>query len=489
MTAHRFRAPLRMILVLPALLALLGGCRALAPADGPISAAPATAAPATAIAITAPPQDWQVYLGQRVRIDAPLTISGNRDWARRGELIASFDGRLFAPTEIARPGVDAARVAAGNARRQLRLVDALAGDRAGAIATWRSGGIITQAEGRIVAQGKGHALQLDTPMRVHAAARPTAPQIAGDVRLASFNLENLFNGDGRGGGFPTLRGARTPQALVRQLGKLVATIHALQPDVAALMELENDGYGDDSSVAALVDALNAAASDGPGDWRFVNTGTGPGDNPIRVGMIYRASRVTPTGQPAVLQGGPFGERSRVPLAQAFRAGRGPVFVVVANHFKSKGCTDAVGADADQHDGQACWNALRTDSARRLGAWLKTDPTETGSDLVAIVGDFNAYAMEDPIQALLGQGWRDALHVARVADPYSFVFDARAGRLDHALLSPAMARRVAAAAEWHSNADEVEKIDDHAVIGAENPPTPWRSSDHDPLLVGLRLRAP
>ena len=57
------------------------------------------------------------------------------------------------------------------------------------------------------------------------------------------------------------------------------------------------------------------------------------------------------------------------LAQSFRAGAGPVFTVVANHFKSKGCSNATGADADQHDGQSCWNAVRTTTARRLDAWL------------------------------------------------------------------------------------------------------------------------
>src|SRR5690606_32580216 len=125
-------------------------------------------------------------------------------------------------------------------------------------------------------------------------------------------------------------------------------------------ELENDGYGPDSSIARFVAALNAA---GPHeDWRFVDSGSGPGDNPIRVGIVYRASRFTPVGRPAMLADGPFRDRSRVPLAQAFRAGRGPVFVVVANHFKSKGgCGEARNGDADRGDGQACFNATRVES--------------------------------------------------------------------------------------------------------------------------------
>lgn len=465
--------------VLP-LLALLGACRATPPAPQSPPAPPVAAA--EAMAITAPPQDWQAYLGRRVRIAVPLVFNGQRG----DTLVASFDGRLYAPTEVARPGAEAVRVAVDNARRRVWIEGAAAQAMA---AGWRSGSTIVQVQGRVVQRPRGgFALRADAPLQVAAAVRPAVPSVAGDLRVASFNLENLFNGDGRGGGFPTPRGARSADEYARQLGKLVATIRALQPDIAALMELENDGYGPDSSIAALVAALNEAKG---GDWRSVVTGagthdSGPGGNPIRVGLVYRASRVTPVGRPALLHGGPFDLHSRVPLAQAFRAGKGPRFVIVATHLKSKGCAEAGGAERDQKDGQACWNAVRTDSARRLDAWLNTDPTRSRGDLVAIVGDFNAYAMEDPVQALLAQGWQDAMRVARVQAPYSYVYDAQAGRLDHALLSPALAKRLAGAAEWHGNADEPENVGYREAIGGDPAATPWRSSDHDPFLLGFRL---
>ena len=137
----------------------------------------------------------------------------------------------------------------------------------------------------------GYGLQLTTAPTLQAAARPQPPRVAGDLRMAALNLENLFNGDGRGGGFPTPRGARTPAELAAQLAKHVATLRGLDADIVALMELENDGYGPDSSLAALLVALNA----GGGDWRAVDAGQGPGDNPIRVGLIYRAGRVRPQG--------------------------------------------------------------------------------------------------------------------------------------------------------------------------------------------------
>lgn len=431
-----------------------------------------------ATAVGAIPADWERYEGMRLRIAAPLTLNGMP--TRHGELVASFGGRLFGPTERAAPGPDAQRIAADNARRTLRLDDGRSDPNPGT--PWylpdgmpRSGSIVGDMTGVLDQRHGSYRLQLDAPLQPRAAQRPPPPRVAGDLRIASFNLENLFNGDGRGGGFPTPRGARTPAELQAQLAKLVATIHALDPDIAALMELENDGYGAQSSLAQLVAALGR-------DWRFVDSGQGPGSDEIRVGLIYRAMRATPVGKPATLLSGAFGLGSRAPLAQAFRAGGGPVFDLVANHFKSKGCGAATGVDADQHDGQACWNALRTSSAQQLDAWLRTDPTRSGSDLKLIVGDLNAYAQEDPIRALRASGWMDALTAANVADPYSYVYDSLSGRLDHALLSPALAQHLRGAAEWHVNADEPASSGYRA-----GGPGPWGSSDHDPLLLGFTLR--
>ena len=432
--------------------------------------------------LKAAPQDWEALEGMWVQIDAPLTLSGTD--ARFAETTASFGGRLWNPTELAAPGSPQIKqVQADNARRRIVLDDA--SNRRDPDRVWylpagvaRSGSTATGVQGIVDQRHGQYRLQLTEPLKPTVAARPDAPKVDGKLKVAVFNLENLFNGDGHGGGFPTRRGAKSPAQLQAQTAKLVATLHALDADIAALMELENDGYGPESSNAQFVDALNA---DG-GDWRFVDAGTGPGEDEIRVGLVYRASKVTALGKPAVLEGGPFGERSRVPLAQAFKRGDGPAFVVVANHFKSKGCSEATGADMDAKDGQDCWNALRTDSAKRLDAWLQTDPTGHDSALKLIVGDLNAYAMEDPVRSLREAGWADAFGVAGVKHPYSYVYNGQSGRLDHALLSPALAKRLKGAAEWHSNADEPDALG----YAEKNVDGPWRSSDHDPMLLGFDL---
>lgn len=433
------------------------------------------------VEIAAPPADWSLHDGMRVRITAPLVVSGNHRLGRDGSVVAAFGERLWTPTELAPPGAGAAAVAAANRARSLALVlpaQAVAHPR-----TWRVGGMLEAAEGELRVDEHGPRLHLQDVEVLQPAARPAAPAVAGDVRLASLNLQNLFNGDGRGGGFPTERGARTPAGYQAQLARLVATLSSLDADLVAVLELENDGYGADASITQLVAALDPEGL----RWRFVDAGDGPGDNPIRVGIVYRADRVTPLGRPATLEAGPFGPLSRAPLAQAFRAGNGPAFVVVANHFKSKGCRDAAGADLDQGDGQACYNATRRASGEALRAWLAGDPTGSGSDLVAVLGDLNAYAMEDPVRGFIDAGWHDALAGVDDGRPYTYVYDAQAGRLDHVLLSPAMGRRLQDAAIWHSNADESASVSDPAGTDGETARGPWRASDHDPALVGLRLR--
>lgn len=447
----------------------------------------AKAAAPVATVIGAPPERWEIYEGMRVTIEAPLNLNGSD--ARYAETSASFGGRLWTPSEVALPGSDHFHeVETYNARRRIVLDDA--SNRRDPPGLWylpdgipRAGSIASGAQGIVDQRHGGYRLQLTAPLQVKAAPRPAAPKVAGGLRIAVFNMENLFNGDGKGGGFPTRRGAKTPAQFKAQVDKLVATLKALDPDIAALMELENDGYGPPSSLAQFVDALNA---DG-GDWRLIDAGKGPGSDEIRVGLIYRKSRVSPVGKPATLEGGPFDcvssqACSRVPLAQAFRRGKRPAFVVVANHLKSKGCSGATGADADRRDGQGCWNALRVESAKRLDVWLKTDPTGQGSALKLVVGDFNAYAMEDPVRTLRDAGWKDAFAVAKAKQPYSYLYGGMLGRLDHALLSPALAKRLKGATEWHSNADEA---DGEGYAGSDVA-GPWRSSDHDPMLLGFDL---
>ena len=92
-----------------------------------------------------------------------------------------------------------------------------------------------------------------------------------------------------------------------------------------------------------------------------------GTDAIRVAMLYKPASLRLVG-PARSDTDPV--HNRPPLAQTFAAANGERFSVVVNHFKSKGgCDKATGGDADSGDGQACFNATRIESARRLNEWL------------------------------------------------------------------------------------------------------------------------
>lgn len=454
--------------------------------------------PVAARVLTSPPQNWEALEGMLVTLPGPLAVSGNYTLHRFGELLLSFGERTFQPTELYPPGPQARALAADNARRSILIDDARSQRNPRSlwflpesVDTLRAGSRVRGVSGIVDQRLGSYRIQLTAPIdAIEPAPRPQAPpEVPGRLRVAAFNLENFFNGDGDGGGFPTARGAQTPAEMERQLAKLLAALIPLEADIVALSEVENDGYGENSAIVDFTRRLNAAMGE-QGDYRVVDPGLPQlGSDAIAVGLIYRASRVEQVGQAAIREGGPFAWGSRVPIAAAFRSVEGgPAFSVAAVHLKSKtSCPDQGGPNADQGDGQACWNAARVEAARAMHDWLARDPAGSGTPLWIIAGDFNAHAQEDPMRLLRSKGYIDAFsrHV-QPGQPYSYVFRGLAGRLDHVLLSPAMAPHLAGAAHWHINADEPP------VLGYEGSdtrwyrPDPFRSSDHDPVLVGLDL---
>jgi hypothetical protein len=99
-----------------------------------------------------------------------------------------------------------------------------------------------------------------------------------------------------------------------------------------------------------------------------------------------------------------------------------------------------------------------------------------------MGDLNAYAMEDPIKVLREGGMID-LHRAFHADSsYSYVYHGQAGYLDHALCNSTLYPHVTGMVAYHINSDE----SDSYTYDKSNDQTMFRCSDHDPVLVGLRL---
>lgn len=426
----------------------------------------------------------------RVSLARPLTVVDNSRLARYGSLtLASHD--LYVRTQQRPPAPtahdpDTATLELDDGKRTVgpTPLPYPAGGPGGPRTVRAGDQVITPDAILDWRYGNWHLQPRQAPVFSTLNPRKPAPDRPGaaNVRVAALNLENLFNGDGQGSGFPTARGARTASAFARQKARLIATLSALRADILVLVELENDGYGNRSSLAEMTRALGQS-------WRFVQPDGGDGHDAIRVAMVYNQTTVQPVGRPQRLTNAPFARGSRPPLAQAFRTVTGSEAVrVVAAHFKSKRCHGARGGNRDRGDGQGCYVAARVEAARQLAAWTRTLPGVPALAGTLITGDLNSYARETPLSELARAGFTDLVRHFHGLDHHSFRFHGRAGTLDYGLASPDLLPRVKDARLWAVNSDEPSALGygSYRRPVTASPAFPWRSSDHDPVIIDLAL---
>ncbi len=483
------------------------------------------------------PDYLERYEGMLVHLPQTLYVTEHFQLGRFDQVVLSANGRLQQPTNVTTPSAAANALQAQNDLSKIILDDALQnqnpdpilfarnGQPLSASNTLRGGDTVTDIVGVMTYTWAGNAASGNAyrvrpinalgdgiPNFQAANPRPSAPpNIGGSVSVVGMNLLNFFNTfdglpdtvdnctNGVGGPATDCRGADTQSEFDRQYPKTVAAILQMNPDVLAVNEIENDGYDASSAIQFLTDRLNEATA--PGTYAFidVDAATGQvnalGTDAIKVGMLYKPASVTPVGQTAALNsvafvnGGDSAPRSRPSLAQAFQTNDGAVFIVDANHLKSKGSACDI---PDAGDGQGNCNVVRTNAANELVNWLASDPTGTGDADVLIVGDLNSYAQEDPVTALKNAGYTNLVEHFIGADAYSYVFDGQWGYLDHALGSSSLLAQVAGVGEYHINADEPSVLDyntDFKTANLQNTlysPDEFRVSDHDPVIVGLDL---
>lgn len=439
------------------------------------------------------------YEGMRVTLQGPLAVASSRSLGALGQLVLHAGPRPRAPTDVTVPGPAARALAEGQARHRIVLDDALnrrdphPAPFGGPGPVVRAGAAFATIDG-VLDQGAvsprreafGYRVQpVGRPRLVPAPPRPEAPpDVGGAIKVAGFNVLNYFTtlntGPGSCAPHGACRGARDAQALARQRARLVEALRALDAHVVGLMEIENNG---EVALRDLVDALNARA--GAGRYAVVPAPEGgTGSDATRVALIHQPARVTAVGRAAADTAV---VHERAPLAQAFQVAGGGRLLVVVGHLKSKRCDGAVGADADRGDGQGCFNERRVRQAEALQRFALGLRERAGTTDVLLLGDFNAHAREDPVRHLTEAGrWHDLL--ARWAPAaYTHVFDGVASRLDAAFASPSLASQVAGAAVWHINADE-SPPPVAAEPDAKGGALAFRSSDHDPVVIGIHLRS-
>ncbi len=448
--------------------------------------------------------EQESYEGMLVTFEQTLTVSENYNLGRYGELVLSH-GRLFNPTNIVAPGEAANQMQALNDLNRIILDDGSSRQNPqtiihpqpelSAFNTVRGGDNVSGLVAVLHQSFGAYRLHaVEAPNFEAQNLRSFQPSLEDSpLKVASFNVLNYFNGDGNGAGYPTPRGADNAEEFSRQRAKIINAIAAMDADVIGLMEIENDGFDERSAIADLVSGINQVTGK---QYQFVAPQSEQiGTDAITVGMIYDAEVMVEVGTAATLKRGAFADRNRQPLVQSFREkDSNGIFTLVVNHFKSKGScpSDSSDLNADQGDGQGCWNLLRTEAAEELKQWLDTNPTSVADNDILVIGDLNAYAMEDPVIALEQNGLVNLLKKFQGTQAYSYVFYGQAGSLDHALASDSLDSQVIDATEWHINTDEPSVLDynteyksDSQIVSLYSA-EPFRASDHDPVIVGLDL---
>ncbi|WP_430457246.1 ExeM/NucH family extracellular endonuclease [Rheinheimera sp.] len=458
---------------------------------------------ATALTLpVASPEAFEALEGMLLSFAQPLIVNDSYGLSRYGELVLANE-RLPVATEVALPGDASKALMAKQALQEITIDDASmkqnpqpvrfpTGDLS-ASNTVRVGDTVNKLQGYLLQTKVGYRVVVSQqPEFVATNPRPAAPAAkkAGELRVASFNVLNFFTGEGNSPRFPTKRGATDANELQRQQAKMLAALAAMDADVIGLLEVENNGFGPGSALATIVQSLNQQL--GSEVYAFVQPSEKPGSDDIMVAMIYRRANVEPIGTTAVYTKAPFDKGSRPPLAQSFRDLTSKQQLTVSiNHFKSKGsCPKQAGPDSDLNDGQGCWTPTRVAAAKALTEWLKTEPTGIDTDYVLVMGDLNAYRKEAPLQYLEQNGWqhlapKDAVHS-------SFVYRGRSGTLDHALASSQLKAKLQQFHHWGINADEPAVLDYNTEFKSKAQqqslyaPTPYRSSDHDPLYMDFKF---
>jgi predicted extracellular nuclease len=453
----------------------------------------------TALTLPLSEAQREVLEGMYVTLPQQLTVAETFEFGRFGTFSLTL-GRQPQPTGVYDAGSsEAIALAAKNVAESITVDDGRGsqnpdpaihpnGDVFTLANTFRSGDLVTNVTGVLDYRFDVWAVQ-PTEGADFAVGNPrtAAPEVEGELKVASFNVLNYFTTLTG----PDARGANDPVEFERQEAKIVTALAEIDADVFGLIEIENNGTAVATLTAALNERLGAEVYD------HIETGV-IGTDVITTALIYKPASVTPSGAFQLMDQSKdarwLDDFNRPGLTQSFTDAAGATFTVVVNHLKSKGSDCNAVDDPIDPNGQGNCNGVRTQAAAALADWLATDPTGQGAGRELILGDLNSYAQEDPIQALTAAGYTDLLAQFEGQDAYSYVFDGQLGYLDYALAGTDVLDEVADATVWNVNADEPSLIDydmsfKQPAQDALYAPDAYRSSDHDPVIVGLDLTPP
>jgi len=325
------------------------------------------------------------------------------------------------------------------------------------------------------------------------SAIPVRAPAPGEFTVSSFNLERFYD---------TVNDPSTSDAVLtaaafdRRLNKASLAIREVlrSPDILGVEEMENL-----PTLQALADKVNndAVAAGGPNPAYQAYLVEGNDIGGIDVGFLVKSARVTvidvtqvgkdttytqPDGTPALLN-----DRPSLVLRATVARPTGPSFpiTVIVNHLRSLSGVD------DPADGPRVREKRRA-QAEFLANYVQARQTADPSERIVLVGDFNAFQVNDGYVDVMGTirgapapasevvaasndlvtpDLSDLVEGTTDAERYSYSFDGNAQVLDHILITQNLHELETNFAFARNDADFPESY-------RNDPDRPERISDHD-----------
>ena len=395
---------------------------------------------------------WEPYIGKMVQITTPLYVCGNY-----------YDSLILAPERLYVPEERATGLAEGDSTAYWAIKQA---NRAQIIRLTcnirnyevRTGAVLKNLTARVVAPGK--LVTGATPKFQNNKPEPK-PKMPKGLLVCAANIQNYFYDLG---GYAHPKTTKEQQDI--QTEKISKALTHINADIYAICEIQKG----DSAAQVLVNAMNARAK--KAQYAYVSQGWSNGDT-ISCGYIYRTDRVRPYGDLQYGYHDPCNHYHYRMVACCFEEIKsGERFVLNINHLRSKR-----GAGDES-------NAKRMANVDSLLVMLNRIEQEQvfGDADILLVGDYNCYTQEQPIQTIIQAGYDDIL-MQYDSTGYSYVYHSEAGYLDRVFASPSMAAQVTAVHPYHLNADYFYSRGYKRRLDK----TMFRYADHDPILISLQLK--
>ena len=395
--------------------------------------------------------DWSSFTNRTVCITTPLVVCGS-----------FYDSLVLAPERLFCPEERAVGLADGDSTMYEML---RAHNREASIVLHcknqyynvRTGDIVRGLQARVTSDR--HLLTGKSVRTHHMRQDRLEKAKKGELRIVGANIENYFADLG---GYAHKRTKPEQQAVKTR--KLVQAMRAMDADIFALCEMQVG----DKAPKMLIEALNK----GGRQYAYVNMGM---ENADRIGgcIIYDKARVRPCGEWMSAYADTASHyRARMYAVPFEEMASGERFIISVNHFKSKR------PGRTQYD----TNMRRMQNTDSLLAMLPKAMEAYGDEDVLLLGDYNCYTQEQPIQTIVRAGYEEMLPLGTAKD-YSYSYKGEAGYLDRCFASESMKKQIVRVRPWHINADwyyshGAYKMKDKSL---------HRYSDHDPIVVDLRLR--